>query len=295
MEHTLWSVVLAAGQGRRLSSLTGGVPKQFWRPAGGSSLLDETLSRLSPLCPASRTVIVMDSGHLKYVSARPDYTTRGHIVLQPTDRGTASGVLLGLLPILAADPDATVLLTPSDHGVRNGAAFRRGVLHAVQHVQSVGGIVLLGVAPTTPRDDYGWISVGPEGPDGVRRVEAFVEKPHAVMARRLLASGAVWNTMVMVARVTDLVGLFRRHLPDVTPMFLRAAAMPASDRCAHIADLYPRLPARDFSRDVLAPASGLLAYTWPSSMGWMDLGTPERLNEWLRTTPPAGTAVQASV
>jgi mannose-1-phosphate guanylyltransferase len=251
-------------------------------------LLDETLTRLSPLCPAARTVIVVDRGHLEYVGARAQYEDRGRIVLQPTDRGTATGVLLGLLPVLAADPEATVLVTPSDHGIRNGTTFRRGILEAMRHVQSVGGVVLMGVAPTTPRDDYGWINVGPQaGPNGIRSVESFVEKPHDALARRLLASGAVWNTMVMVAQIQDLVALFRQHLPEVTARVLGAMAMPASAHHAHLAAVYPLLPASDFSRDVLAPARGLLAYTWPASMGWTDLGTPERLREWLQATRPA--------
>ncbi|MEO8624692.1 MAG: sugar phosphate nucleotidyltransferase [bacterium] len=298
MEHNLWSIVLAAGKGRRLSPLTGGVPKQFWRPAGASSLLDETLSRLSPLCPSSRTVIVVDRGHRRYVSARSSYKNRGQVVFQPSDRGTAAGVLLGLLPVLVADPDATILLTPSDHGIEHETIFRRGILEAVGHAQSVGGVVLLGVAPTTPRDDYGWISVGPVArPDGIRPVEAFVEKPHAAKARWLLMSGAVWNTMVMVAQVKDLVALFRMHLPNMTATFLQAVAMPASVRREYLAALYPTLPALNFSRDVLAPARGLLTYTWPSSMGWSDLGTPERLTEWRRTTTPAvaNAGVEASV
>ena len=293
MERRLWSVVLAAGMGHRLSSLTGGMPKQFWRPAGSSSLLDETLTRLAPLCPAARTVIVVDNGHRGYVSAGPQYRNRGRVMFQPSDRGTAAGVLFGLLPVLAADPDAVVLLSPSDHGVGNPATFRRGISEAVTSVQSSGGIVLLAVKPSSARADYGWITLGPgRRPDGMRSVDGFVEKPHAAAARRLLTSGAVWNTMVMVARIEDLVALSRVHVPEMATKFLRAVAMPGDAHRLFLEALYPLLPVSDFSRDVLAPARGLLAYTWPSSMGWSDLGTPERLSEWLRTTPrealPAG-------
>lgn len=292
MKRDLWAVVLAAGKGRRLAPLTGGVPKQFWRRNGAPSLLDETLTRLSPLCPAARTVIVVDNGHREYVGARANYEDSGRVVFQPTDRGTAAGVFLGLLPVLASDPNAAVLITPSDHGIANQSIFRRGILESVLHVQSAGGIVLLGAAPSTPRDDYGWISVGPEWrADGIRPVDAFIEKPHAAVARRLLETGAVWNTMVAVAQAKDLIALFRIHLPVITALFLRALAMPASAHREFLAKAYPLLPVSDFSRDVLAPARGLLTYTWPSSLGWSDLGTPERLSQWLRTTATSSVPI----
>jgi mannose-1-phosphate guanylyltransferase len=262
------------------------MPKQFWRPPGSSSLLDETLARLAPLCPAPRTVIVVDAAHRKYVRARPQYRDRGRVVFQPADRGTAAGVLFGLSPVLAADPGATVLLTPADHGIGNATTFRRGIADAVACVRSSGGIVLLGAEPSTAKDDLGWITLSPESrPGSIRTVTGFVEKPHATMARRLLGSGAIWNTMVLVAQVKDLVTLIGRHLPEITTKFLRAVAMPESEHRPFLCALYPLLPISDFSRDVLAPARGLLAYTWPASMGWSDLGTPERLSEWLRTTP----------
>ena len=293
MEPSLWSVVLAAGRGRRLATLTRGIPKQFWRPAGDSSLLDDTLRRLAPLCAPERTVIVVDSGHQEYVN-REQYRELGHVAFQPADRGTAAGVLFGLTPVLAADPGALVVLTPSDHGIRNSTTFRRGIADAVGSVRSSGGVVLLGVEPSTASDDLGWISLDPGSrADGLRSVNGFVEKPHATLAQRLLASGAVWNTMVLVARAKDLLDLHEVSLPDPTAVFLRALAIPERARDSFFGSVYPLLPTSDFSRDVLARARGLLAYTWPASMGWSDLGTPERLREWVRPTPPkAGAAAR---
>jgi mannose-1-phosphate guanylyltransferase len=289
MHPRLWSVVLAAGKGRRLWPLTAGIPKQFWRPTGTGSLLDETLTRLAPLSSADRTVIVVDAAHREYIGAQPAYRERGHVLFQPTDRGTAAGVWFGLTPILAEDPDAVVLLTPSDHGIGDEAAFRRGISDAAASVRSSDGVVLLGVEPSAASGDLGWISLTSAGrPGSICPVTGFVEKPHPTLARRLRASGAVWNTMVLVARARDLVALSEAHLPEVTTTtFLRAAAEPARSRHAFFQALYPLLPTADFSRDVLTKSRGLRAYTWPSSVGWSDLGTPERLCAWLRATPPA--------
>jgi mannose-1-phosphate guanylyltransferase len=122
-------------------------------------------------------------------------------------------------------------------------------------------------------------------------VSGFVEKPHAAAAAQLLAGGAIWNTMVMVARARDLVSLSATHVPDVTSMFLRALDSPAADQPALFREMYPLLPCADLSRDVLTPARGLMAYTWPSSIGWSDLGTPERLGVWLKAAPRYSNSV----
>jgi mannose-1-phosphate guanylyltransferase len=287
MVPSLWSVVLAAGKGRRLSAVTGGTPKQFFRPPGSRSLLEETLARLTPLSGAARTVIVLDSGHRRYFGAG-DAPRRGSPVFQPSDRGTAAGVLFGLVPVLAADPAAIVLLTPADHGVRHPAIFRRGIAAAMSHVTASGGVVLFGVEPSAASDDLGWISVDAHvDENGIRAVKGFVEKPPVTEARRLLGCGAAWNTMVLVASARDLLALSAAAVPELAAPFVQALSLAEAARDSHLCAAYPQLPVADFSRDILAGAQGLLAYTWPASMGWSDLGTPERLRAWQRTTAPA--------
>lgn len=286
MKSQLWSVVLAAGSGRRLSSLTGGIPKQFWRPAGGPSLVEETLVRLAPICSAERTVIVVNENQRAHVDLWPPAGRRGRVVFQPEDRGTAAGVLFGLVPILTTEPDAVVVITPSDHGVADPAAFRRGILDAVAHVQQHDDVVLFGVEPSAAQTDYGWMTLGAvKGSTRLQSVASFVEKPAADTASRLLSAGAVWNTMVTVARAVTLFDLCREHQPDLTACFVGAVTLPPLTRDAFLAQRYPHLTATDFSRGILTPADNLCAYTWPASMGWSDLGTPERLRRWLRTQP----------
>jgi mannose-1-phosphate guanylyltransferase len=293
MKSPLWSVVLAAGSGRRLSSLTGGTPKQFWRPVGSTSLIEETLVRLAPICPDERTVIVVAESHRGYVREWSPARRRGRVVFQPEDRGTAAGVLFGLVPVLAADPNAVVLITPSDHGVENADVFRRGILDVVAHVRLHGGVVLFAVEPLAAQMDYGWITLDPsQGPTGLHPVASFVEKPSADTARQLLASGAVWNSMVIVARAQDVLDLCNEHLAELTAVFVQSLKLPGAG-IPFLAARYPRLRSFDFSRDVLTPARNLLAYTWSASMGWSDLGTPERLQAWLRTVPVARLRVNA--
>jgi mannose-1-phosphate guanylyltransferase len=201
------------------------------------------------------------------------------------DRGTAAGVLLGITAI-GPDPDAVVLLTPSDHGIENWAVFQHGILTASQAVKAGrANIVLFGVRPTAPAGDFGWIVPAPKiaSDDDLRHVGAFVEKPAQDVAERLYRAGGSWNTMVMVARVGALLGLYREHLPALTEVVRATMAMPAPSRADFLADRYPGLARADFSRDLITPARGLQLHIWPTSLGWTDLGTPDRLMEWLTT------------
>ncbi len=292
MKSSLWSLVLAAGAGRRLSILTGGTPKQFWRPTGSASLVEETLARLSPISPPERTVVVVAETQRKYVSQWPTATRSVRVAFQPGNRGTAAGVLFGLVPILAHDPNAIVLVTPSDHGVEHPDAFMRGILDVAGHLRRRDGVVLFGVEASAAQTDYGWITLEPSHLSAaVQPVAAFVEKPPVEIARQLLSSGAVWNTMVMAARVRTLLDLCREHLPELTGVFVGALTLPPHTREAYLTARYASLPVADFSRDVLMPAAGLLAHTWPASIGWSDLGTPERLSNWLRIAPEARSRV----
>ncbi len=281
MALPLWTVILAAGAGRRLSGVTGGVPKQFWRGTRGRSLLENTVERFAPLAPASRTVAVIDAAHRNYLLEGAVPGSVGTTIVQPEDRGTAAGVLLALMPVLDSGSDALVAITPSDHGVVNDARFRSGVLEAARYARPPRGMVVFGVQPVAAHDDYGWITPGSfQSSRSLRAVASFVEKPNAQEAARLLESGAVWNTMVVVARVRAIQDLCAELLPELAGVFEAASRMPPSERHEFFAGVYPCLPRFDFSRDVLAPARNLSTYIWPTSVGWSDLGTPERLREW---------------
>ena len=287
MSPHVWSIVLAAGAGRRLASVTGGVPKQFWTSNGSPTLLEDTLRRSAQVVPPERTVILVDRGHEPHVASRPALRRSGRVIYQPRDRGTAAGVLLGLSHVLAEDPRAIVLLTPSDHGVARPEFFTAGIRSAIRKVQSRRtDIVLFGVEPAEPEGDYGWIVPSSRRLKGLRHVARFVEKPEISMARALFDAGSVWNTMVLVARAAALLDRYRLHLTGLTKVFLNALDRPVEDRALFLARQYEDLPAADFSRDLLESVHDMTVHVWPSTMGWSDLGTPERLAAWQQRFEP---------
>lgn len=295
MANHIWTMTLAGGAGRRLSGVTGGVPKQFWRMNGRTTLLDDTLDRLSGLAPRWRTIIVVNRVHEPYLAGAAN--VGGHIVYQPEDRGTAAAVLLALLPILDVDPAALVVVSPADHGVARPERLRRSLLEAFRHVRARrADIVLFGVEPDRIDESYGWITAGTSvGRTGLRAVESFVEKPDAAQAAALFESGAVWNTMLLAARASALLDLFVARQPDWTRAFTEAWWASTDGRSRPLAEAYARLPRRDFSHDVLSGASGLAVHTLPASLGWTDLGTPERLHAWLDRRPVSAATPERAI
>jgi mannose-1-phosphate guanylyltransferase len=182
------------------------------------------------------------------------------------------------------------MITPSDHGVADPAHFQASVLEAEAAVRSGRvDVILFGVEASEPVTDYGWIAPGPgygwarDRP--LRQVVGFVEKPTAELASLLFAARAFWNTMVLVARAETLLGLYRTHLPYLAETFGTHQRLPSSKREQFLATRYADLPVADFSRDLLTPARGLAVYAWGQSIGWSDLGTPERLGRWLDRDP----------
>jgi mannose-1-phosphate guanylyltransferase len=183
-----------------------------------------------------------------------------------------------------------LLLTPSDHGVADQGRFLDGIRDAIDEIRrDRSNVVLFGVAPVAPASDYGWI-VPQDDADraGIRPVSAFVEKPDPETASELFAGNAVWNTMVLASRARALFDLFRAQAPGLASVFSRALTQPKPERDIFLRRNYDDLPVLDFSRDILGRAKGLSFHTWPASMGWSDLGTPDRLEAWHRVQPSAG-------
>jgi len=280
-----WALVLAGGDGVRLRDLTrrivgSPIPKQYCRFTGDRSLLQLTLARIAPSVSAARTFVVVNRDHLEL--ARPQLTglARRNVVVQPENRDTGPGVLLGLSHIARWSPQALVVVLPSDHYVRDELAFRHHVERALDVVRRHGDrIALLGIPPDRPEPGFGYVTtcalddVTCPSTFGVR---AFEEKPSAEEAVRLIAAGALWSSLVMVFRVDRMLELLARVVPDgVGRLRLRG------DRT--VTRAYRSIPPWNISRDFLAHVPQHLVVVRADGIGWSDMGTPESVERTLVT------------
>lgn len=296
--ENLWAIVLAAGEGKRLSTLTRALhgcdmPKQLAALWGGRTLLARTLDRTGALVPRQRTVVVVPESFKTLAQEQLGDYPGIKIVCQPCNRGTGAGVLLPLAHVLASDPGASVVIFPSDHHVDREKPFRDAIRRALMATSyAPSRTTLIGAAAESADTDLGWIDcVRRDGPLTVRawEVNALVEKPDATTALALLRRGALWNTMIIASQGQSLWDMADRHIPGVC-WFLAAYRDLIGHRGAEdfLRGIYPALPATDFCRDILRPAKGL-AVTPMIDSGWSDCGTLERL---LRAMEPSQEGVR---
>ncbi|MCI0587773.1 MAG: NTP transferase domain-containing protein [Planctomycetes bacterium] len=291
----LWAVVLAGGEGTRLSRLTRAlygfdIPKQFARLGDERSLLQQTMDRIAPLFPLRRTVVVAGRNH-EFLARRQLRAYPGiDLALQPRNLDTGPGLLFPLSRILVRDPDARVVFFPADHHVRHAGPFLDAVGDAVGSADlAPSGVALLGVEPEEPETEYGWILPGeglvPGGASPSRAVRGFVEKPGRDAAVRLQREGALWNTFVSAGRGVAFWELALRFLPDQAAAFTaHLDRTGGSDVRAELEALYGRMNPANFSRAVLERAEGLAVQPVVGS-GWRDWGSPDRVFRSLAGTP----------
>lgn len=294
-EGSLYAIVLAGGQGERLRPLTrrlmgSPAPKQYLPLVSPRSLLQETQARLATEAKPHRTFVIADRTWAPLAKRQLQSFDGVRVVAQPRSAGTAAGLLMPLCHVMAMNPEATVVVTPSDHHYDHGAAFGEAVRVARTAVGAFPRrICLLAVRADHAATDLGWLVQGAplDGPQNksVRHVERFVEKPAPAVAEALAEHGAVWNTMVMVARASTLWRTIFRHSPRLAsamePMIRKVGSWKLE---GELEELYRRIPEVDLSESVLSRADNLIACTMQDA-GWFDCGTPERLFDWLRRSP----------
>jgi mannose-1-phosphate guanylyltransferase len=286
-----WAIVLAGGEGQRMRPfirhwLGEDRPKQYCTFVGSRSMLQHTWDRASSLARPDRVVTIVGRGHSRFLDA-PRHLPPGPLFEQPRDCGTAPGVFLPLSLVAARDPEATVLVMPADHFVHPEGRFLAVADAALRAARERPGRLILLAAPAeAPETDFGWILPGRPGEHGrLAPVERFEEKPDRDRAARFLARGGMWNTMVIAVRASTLWRLGERHLPammrrlrDVRDVLAHPAGELPEVRVAEVVErAYHRMPAGDFSRDLLqrCPDSALVLPL--EGLEWSDWGRPERV------------------
>ena len=289
----IWSIVLGRGDTGKMTEfihrwLGSPRPKQYCTFMGDRSLFQHTLDRASALSKQEHIVAVVARKDGQEAWSQIEGRGAGTVLLQPRERDSAAGVYLSLAYLRGKDPQATVVVYPSDHFVHPETSFMVSVHRALCALESLRDrCIVLGVPPDRLELDYGWILPG-KPIDGshhrmVRSIDAFLRRPSIAQADAALAKGALWNTSVIAANAETLWQMGWRCFPDLMPRFERLSRSIGRSEEAQILDeIYHDIPAHDLVSELLQGVPDQAAVMEMEGVMWSDWGRPTRIIDSLR-------------
>lgn len=283
-----WAVILAGGDGSRLLPLTRKIagddrPKQFCPIIDGNTLLDHTRRRVELGVLPNKTMFVLTRKHARHYNQALADVPRANLIEQPRNVGTAPAILYSLLRLERNSPSAHVAFFPSDHYFSDNHAFMGEVNFAFEAVDShSGSVVLLGIEPDGPDEEYGWIEPDRGGSindiANIWRVRRFWEKPSRALARDLMSRGCLWNSFVMVGSVSAFLKMIRHAAAELYAKFAAVGSELSTPNETHaIGEVYSGLRDSNFSREVLQARPNDLRVMPVRGSKWSDLGSPRRV------------------
>ncbi len=282
-----YCVILAGGRGRRMWPASRmDRPKQFIDFFGtGRTLLQTTYDRFVRLLPAKNIYICTCKEYLPLVKEQLPELTEMNILVEPVHRNTAPSVAWANMRIKRINPQANIVITPSDQMVMNEEKFARSLETGINYVTENDVLLAMGVRPTRPEPGYGYIQLGDLSckPD-VYSVKSFTEKPEREFATMFMESGEFyWNAGIFISNSCHLTKTFESIFPSVLRnLHVDLPNYTYEEELEYVAQNYPRYP--NLSLDYAILEQGRSVYVMKCDFGWADLGTWHAIYECMSKT-----------
>ena len=278
-------VIMAGGIGSRFWPMsTPDFPKQFIDILGcGRTLLQMTVDRFDKICPHENIWIVTSAKYKETVKSQLPWIEEDHILCEPCRRNTAPCIAYASWKIKKVNPEANIVVSPSDHIVLNTVEFQRVITGALDFTENSDAIVTLGIKPTRPETGYGYIEAdlayaSPVNKE-VYRVDSFKEKPNEATAQRYISKdNYFWNSGIFIWNVHTVVNAIRVYEPTTAKVFESLTPYYFTSEEQHkINEMFPMCENISIDYAVMEKADEIFVY--PADFGWSDLGTWGSLHE----------------
>jgi mannose-1-phosphate guanylyltransferase len=274
-------LIMAGGVGSRFwPKSRNHFPKQFIDILGiGKSLLQLTYERFEKICPKENIYILSNQQYLGLIQEQLSGIVINNILLEPSRNNTAPCIAYASYKILKQNPDANIVVAPSDHLILKETEFLNKISQALDYTATNDALVTLGISPTRPDTGYGYINFQKEGIDGVHQVSKFLEKPVLEKAYEYLASGDyLWNAGIFIWSAQSIQKAFQKYAAEIDALFTKGnGTYNTSAEADFINENYPKSPNISIDYAILEKANNV--YTIPADIGWSDLGTWASLHE----------------
>ena len=272
-------VIMAGGVGSRFWPMsTEEKPKQFIDVLGtGRTLLQLTFDRFEGICDPENVWVVTNKKYAALVKEQLPEIPVGNIIQEPCRRNTAPCVAYISWRIKEKDPNANIVVSPSDHIVTDSTEFRRVIVSALKFTGETDSVVTLGMKPTRPETGYGYIQGDLRTPSArnkeIFRVDQFREKPNLETAKKYVSDkNFFWNAGIFIMSAATIVNAFRVYQPAIAKIFESLRPIYGTSQEQEQIDLkYPECENISIDYAIMEKAEEI--FVFPANFGWSDLGT----------------------
>ena len=288
---------MAGGVGSRFWPVsTAEFPKQFHDMLGaGSTLIQKTFSRLSKLIPEENILILTNEKYNDIVLEQLPMVKQKQVLLEPAMRNTAPCILYASLKIKKMNPNAVMVVAPSDHWIEDETAFSNDLKNCFDFCSSENAMMTLGIQPTFPNTGFGYIEYDKNDKNPIKKVNQFREKPDYQTAKNFLEAGNfLWNGGIFIWSVKTILEAFGKFQPQMNALFLEGLeSYNTQDEKAFIEANYEL--SENISIDYAVMENAVNVYVLPATFDWNDLGTWGSLHEKLDKDENNNSVVNANV
>lgn len=268
--------IMAGGIGSRFWPMSRtNYPKQFLDILRtGKTLIQQTFDRYCKLVPAENIFVITSQEYIGLVKEQLPHIPVENILGEPSRKNTAPCIAYISFKLMQKDPEARMIVAPSDNLILETDEFVKTARQALDFVGHINALLTIGIKPTYPNTGYGYIQheTMPAAPE-IYKVKTFTEKPNLDLAKTFLASGDfLWNAGIFIWKVKNVIHAFERYLPEMYDVFVAEKdRFNSENELAAIESIYPQCTNISIDFGIMEKADNV--YVIPASFSWSDLGT----------------------